>query len=257
MNGRSGLVTFFLFLFLLAIIVLQVLSMVQSDRLYERLNVLLERLSGSSGVRVSKEPEGAKRAGLAGEEYPGDEGDWLVWGINAEPATLNYIISKDIYANWVVGGNVFETLLEYDLDKLELKPLLAESYDVADDGLQITFRLRDDVHFSDGKKITADDIVFSYQTIINPKVDAHALANYYRPIKEVVKLDERTVRFVLREPYFKGIEIAGQTPIFPKHIVIDVADVDIGQRQSVDRQDVHAVVVAELAGDRKRHAGIV
>jgi hypothetical protein len=41
MNGRSGLVTFFLFLFLAVMILLQVLSMVQSDRLYERLNHLL------------------------------------------------------------------------------------------------------------------------------------------------------------------------------------------------------------------------
>lgn len=232
MNGRSGLVTFFLFLFLLAIIVLQVLSMVQSDRLYERLNVLVERVSSGGGARVTKEPEGPKQAGLAGEEYPGDEGDWLVWGINAEPATLNYIISKDIYANWVVGGNIFETLLEYDFDKLELKPLLAENYDVSADGLEITFRLRDDVYFSDGKKITSDDIIFSHQTIINPKVDAHALANYYRPIKEVVRIDEKTIKFVLREPYFKGIEIAGLTPIFPKHIYEFTDAMEFNNRRS-------------------------
>jgi peptide/nickel transport system substrate-binding protein len=216
MNGRSGLVTFLFFLLLTAMIVLQILSMVQSDRLYERLNRLLDIQKG--GVVTKSAEEKKETSSLPGEEYPGDEGDWLVWGINAEPATLNYIISKDIYANWVVGGNVFETLLEYDLDKVKLKPLLAESYEVSADGLQITFRLRDDVHFSDGKKITTDDIIFSYQTIINPKVDAISLANYYRPIKEVIRIDERTVKFVLREPYFKGVEIAGLMPVFPRHI---------------------------------------
>jgi len=42
MNGRSGLVTFFLFLFLIVMVILQILSMIQSDRLYGRLNRLLE-----------------------------------------------------------------------------------------------------------------------------------------------------------------------------------------------------------------------
>ena len=42
MNGRSGLVTFFVFVFLIVMITLQVLSMIQSDRLYGRLNHLLE-----------------------------------------------------------------------------------------------------------------------------------------------------------------------------------------------------------------------
>lgn len=55
MNGRSGLVTFFLFLFLVVMIVLQVLSMVQSDRLYERLNLLLDRLASGGFVRVAQE----------------------------------------------------------------------------------------------------------------------------------------------------------------------------------------------------------
>ncbi len=48
MNGRSGIFKFFLFLFLGIIILLQFLSMVQSDRLYERLNTLISRLESST-----------------------------------------------------------------------------------------------------------------------------------------------------------------------------------------------------------------
>lgn len=73
MNGRSGLVTFFLFLFLAVMIALQVLAMVQSDRLYERLNLLLERLQ--SGGPVSVVQEETDSVDLPMEEYPGDEGD--------------------------------------------------------------------------------------------------------------------------------------------------------------------------------------
>lgn len=73
MNGRSGLVTFFLFLFLAVMIVLQLLAMVQSGRLYERLNLLLERLQ--SGGPVSVVQEETDSVDLPMEEYPGDEGD--------------------------------------------------------------------------------------------------------------------------------------------------------------------------------------
>lgn len=230
MNGRRGVVTFFLFLFLLIIILLQILSMVQSDRLYERINRLERTFENATAIgRAGSEPN---TSAVSDKEYPGDKGDWLVWRIGAEPATLNYITSKDLYATWVTGGSIFESLLEYDLDKVELKPLLAKSYEVSADGLEMLFRLRDDVYFSDGVPITTEDILFSYETIINPKVDAHSLANYYYPIKEVIKIDNRTVKFVLREPYFKGLEIAGLMPIFPKHIYEFTEPAEFNRRRS-------------------------
>ncbi len=239
MNGRGGVVTFFIFLFLSIVILLQILSMVQSDRLYERLNYLVDTWQSRGPVRVAREngrspspSEGRGSADLPGEEYPGDKGDWLVWRIGAEPATLNYITSKDIYANWIVGGNIFESLLEYDYDEVELKPLLAESYEVSSDGLEMTFRLRKDIHFSDGVPITTDDVIFSYQTIINPDVDAHALANYYYPIKKVIQIDSHTVKFVLRELYFKGFEIGGLMPIMPKHIYEFSEPAEFNKRRS-------------------------
>ena len=53
---------------------------------------------------------------VIGEEHPGDEGDWLVWRLVAEPATLNPITAKDLYASLVTSGSIFESLLEYDID---------------------------------------------------------------------------------------------------------------------------------------------
>ncbi len=219
MNGRSGLVTFFLFLFLLLMILLQVLSMVQSDRLYERLNLLLDRLSSAGAVRVAREGQEAKRADLPGEEYPGDEGDWLVWRLDAEPATLNTIhTSSGTYSRYIVSGNIFESLLEYDLDEFKLRPRLAESYKVSKDALEISFVIRDDVHFSDGHPITTDDVIFTYDTITNPGVDAASLANYYQDIDEVIKISDREVKFIMKRVYFRSLEFTGGMEIYPKHI---------------------------------------
>ena len=220
MNGRSGLFKFIVFILFLTVILIQVLSVIQADRLYERLNSLINRLSAEELFRQSsvKRPIAQKADDLPMEEYPGDEGDWLIWRLGAEPATLNPIVSKDIYARWIAGDNIFESLLIYDYDKVELKPFLAKSYEISDDGLEITFVLRDDIHFSDGVPITADDVLFTYNTIINPRVDAQNYANYFESIKEVIKVDERTIKFVFSEVYFKGLEIVGGIPIMPKHI---------------------------------------
>jgi len=215
MNGRSGLITFFIFLFLAVIILFQVLSMIQADRLYERLDRLVDTWQTNAPIRIAQQTSPTQ------DEYPGDEGDWLVWHIGAEPPTLNPITAKDLYQSWITGlefSNVFESLLEYDLDEVKLKPFLAESYEVSEDGMEMIFKLKDYVYFSDGQPITTDDIIFSYETIMNPKVDAHRMANYYQDIDKVIKIDDRTIKFIMRQPYFKSLVMIGGIPVIPKHI---------------------------------------
>ena len=118
MNGRSGLFTFFLFLFLLVMILLQVLSMVQADRLYERLNLLIDRWETTGAVKVASEK--VSSSDLPGEEYPGDEGDWLVYHLRGEPRTLNPIsVEGSLEGRMVYLRNIFETLFYYDLSYYE------------------------------------------------------------------------------------------------------------------------------------------
>jgi peptide/nickel transport system substrate-binding protein len=220
MNGRGGVVRFFLFLFLSVVVLLQILSMVQSDRFYRALNQLDEIFKGAGTVGIEK--SGAKSASERQEEYPGDEGDWLIWAFRVEPQTLNQInVDTCIYSKWITIPYIFEPLLAYDFDEVKLKSWLAESYEVSDGGKEITFRLRDDIHFSDGVPITADDVVFTYETIMNPLVDASNLAQKFVDIEKVVKVDERVVKFYMKRPYFKSLETCALTwdiGIHPKHI---------------------------------------
>ena len=218
MNTRSGLFTFLLFLLLLGMIVLQVLSMVQSDRLYERLNFLLETISSRQTVQSRAEPN---LTSDSAERYPGDEGDWLVLHISGEPRTLNPIsVDYSMGSRTVCLNNIFEPLFYYDLDfdGVKLRPVLAESLTVSDDGLEMTVKLKENIWFSDSKPITADDVIFTYETIMNPGIDTADLRNYYQNIKEVVKLDKKTVKFVFNELYWKTLESVGVFEVLPKHI---------------------------------------
>ena len=217
MNGRGGVVTFFAFLFLSVIILLQVFSMIQSDRFYEGLNRLDETFEGG-GIEESRPEVSVNIA----EEYPGDEGDWLIWAFRVEPKTLNQInVDSDIYSRWITIPNIFEPLLAYDYDEVKLKGWLAESYNVSKSGKEITFHLRGDIHFSDGKQITADDVVFTYETAINPLVDGSNVAQQFVDVDKVVKVDEHTVKFFMKRPYFKALQISALTwdiGVYPKHI---------------------------------------
>lgn len=146
------------------------------------------------------------------------EGDWLIYHLSAEPGTLNPITATDAYESIINNGNVYETLIERDNETLELKPLLAESWEISDDKLTYTFKLREDVKWQDGEPFTSEDIVFSYNTIMDPKVDSPQLRSYYQEIRDVEAIDDYTVKFTYARPYFLALEFCGGMPIVPKHI---------------------------------------
>ena len=144
-------------------------------------------------------------------------GDWLVRHLSSEPATLNPITATDAYES-VINGYIYESLLDLDNDTLELVPRLAERWEVSDDKLQFTFTLKDGLHWQDGKALTTEDILYTFDRVTDPLVDAPHLRSYYKDLKKVEVLDEKTVRFTYAYPYFKALDMIGGLSIIPKHI---------------------------------------
>src|SRR5216683_3946858 len=70
-----------------------------------------------------------------------------------------------------VGGMIYDGLVKLDRD-LKMVPSMAESWTYSRDCLELTFKLRRDVKWHDGRPFTADDVLFTYQTMINPKTPA-------------------------------------------------------------------------------------
>lgn len=145
------------------------------------------------------------------------EGDWLIVHLNAEPATLNPITSTDVYASRI-NDYVYESLLKRDEKTMELVPVLAERWEISNDHLTYTFYLKKNLQWHDGYPFTGRDVVFSYERIMDPMVDAAHLRNYYQDIKKVELLDEYTVHFTYRQPYFRALEFCGGIPIVPVHL---------------------------------------
>lgn len=141
----------------------------------------------------------------------------IVEALPADPPTLNPVLAGDETA-FTVLSNIYESLLDMDFETLGPKPLLAKKWEISADHLTYTLWLREDVKWHDGKAFTADDVIFTFETINNPKVDAARYRNYFKDITKIEKLGPHVVRFVYAKPYFKALEMIGGMAIIPKHI---------------------------------------
>jgi peptide/nickel transport system substrate-binding protein len=143
-------------------------------------------------------------------------GDWLIDNLGARVGRLTPLVNEDVYGS-TVRARVLETLLTRDPETLQRKPLLAESFDMSSDGLTLTYKLRKGVTFSDGTPFTADDVIFSFDWIMNPVVDA-ARSRSYLTEQGVSwrKVNDHEVVFSMQKPYFEFLNITGDTPILSK-----------------------------------------
>ncbi|MCX2968427.1 MULTISPECIES: ABC transporter substrate-binding protein [Streptomyces] len=143
----------------------------------------------------------AALVGAAGCSAPADGGSGsedtsYVVGIANEPDTLSPLLGYGKDGN----SKIFDGLLRHDTD-LDLQPALAtELPEVGEDGLTYTYTLREGVTFSDGKPFTADDVVFTYETILDEGTNNPARGEL-DALESVRAEDDHTVVFRLKYPY--------------------------------------------------------
>ncbi len=113
--------------------------------------------------------------------------------------------------------NLFETLTTSTADDtLTDYGLIAESMEVAPDKSWIIFNLRPEARWHDGQPITADDVVFSFNILVE-KGDPF-YRNYYSDVAKVEKLDDHRVKFTFKSSGNRELPtIMGQLPVLPEH----------------------------------------
>ena len=90
--------------------------------------------------------------------------------LSSEPPTLDWTLATD-HVSFLVITNLMEGLTEYDRD-LKPTPAIAKRWEVSSDGKTYTFYLRDDVRWSDGRSVTAQDFEYSWKRLLNPRTAA-------------------------------------------------------------------------------------
>ncbi|MGZ4959366.1 MAG: peptide-binding protein [Methylomonas sp.] len=144
------------------------------------------------------------------------QGDWSVDAFGTNLKTITPLISTDAYAS-NVQSYVLESLITRNPDTLEWEGLIARNWNISEDGLVIRFQMRDDVSFSDGQPLTAEDVVFTFNFIMTDAIQAPRERAYLEKIQSVKANGQYEVVFTFKEPYFEALSLAGGMSIFPRH----------------------------------------
>ncbi len=140
----------------------------------------------------------------------------LHMSISASPARVNPILSTDSVSSQITRW-IFNALITYDKNA-NIKMELAKSYKFLDD-TSLEFTLRDDVLWSDGEKFTAKDVLFTYNTIISPKIFT-PYSSSFSHIESVKMINDYKIVVKYKYPYFKALE-TWMMEILPEHILKD------------------------------------
>ncbi|MDV7210002.1 extracellular solute-binding protein [Azotobacter beijerinckii] len=129
--------------------------------------------------------------------------------------SLNPFINKGVAADEI--GLVYDTLTRHSLDEPFTEyGLLAEKIEKAPDNSWVRFYLRPEARFHDGHPVTAEDVVFSFDTLM--KDGAPMYRAYYADVSRAVAEDERRVRFDFKHAGNRELPlILGQLAVLPKH----------------------------------------
>jgi peptide/nickel transport system substrate-binding protein len=138
---------------------------------------------------------------------------------------FNDLVSTDFETNQVRNFMLFMPLLRLD-EELNFEPYLADSFGVAEDGLSITFRIRDGVTWHDGTPTTVDDVMWSFEMITKPEI-AYANSAYFQYVTSLEQIDDRRVRFNFSQAHSDAPMNYTQWQTMPKHLLENVAPADM------------------------------
>ncbi len=132
--------------------------------------------------------------------------------LSSNPLTLNPILEESLDDRKVISFTTM-SLYDRDPDSYEFFPSLAEKEEVSKDKKTYTYTLNSKAKWSDGTPVTSDDFVFSFEKIMDPKVEAAALRSFLGGVK-IEKIDARKFKFIVENPRFNTRDFL-KTSIIP------------------------------------------
>jgi peptide/nickel transport system substrate-binding protein len=144
------------------------------------------------------------------------EGGRIVVAVTDEPDTLQPLLTVLVSVSDIYQG-ITEPLLKYDSNQAFV-PALAESFEIADDGVTYTFHLRQGVKFTDGTDFTAEDVIATWQIIMNPDFSAYDQTGW-RDVASMDAPDPYTL--IVKSAFVTApfISQVGNGPICPKSAI--------------------------------------
>ena len=171
----------------------------------------LSMIFSACGGNNDKANDGNENNQAVVNEEEGKKDGVLDINIASEPDSIDPALNTSVDGAIMIS-HLFESLIRWDDDgegNAVLKPGIAESWEVSDDGLTWTFKLRD-AKWSDGKDITADDFVYSWNRLVDPATGAD-----YEYMLDMVKgYDEKKLDISAPDPKTFVVNLSVKCPYF-------------------------------------------
>jgi len=153
------------------------------------------------------------RAQLVSAQAP-KHGGTLVAAAEIDPISLDPHTNSNFSACQAFD-HIYESLTMYD-EKTNIVPALAQSWEITNNGKTYTFKLRPNVKFHNGQTMTAEDVKYSIDRVLDPKT-ASPWRSWFDQVEDIKAVDPLTVQFNLKAPYpllgsFAGMRAAGIIP---------------------------------------------
>ena len=152
------------------------------------------------------------------ENFKNSSGGNLINAMAGEPSNLIAMIAGDS-ASSAIAGNIFNSLLKYD-ENLNYIPDLAESWEISNNQKTISFKLKKDLQWADGKPLTSADVLFTWKLITNPNTRT-PYASDYQLVKKASTPDPLTFKVTYESSYAPALDTWASLHILPKHILKD------------------------------------
>lgn len=161
----------------------------------------------------------------------GQQGGTILIGTLGEAQTINPILANESEGQWR-AKMLFDEFIELDPETLEPRANLAREWDISDDGTVYTFTLQDNIMFSDGEPLTAEDIEFTLLSILAPDTASPYVTRFQSiagateyiegtadTIEGLEVVDDQTIRMTLTEPNAAFITNLRWLRPLPKHLL--------------------------------------
>jgi len=168
---------------------------------------------------------GAAWPAFAASESPApDEKVVFTVGLTNEPDSLNpYLgIEAESFEMWAL---TYDYLITYKPEDMSPQPGLAESWETSDDGLTWTFDIREGVEWSDGEPLTAEDVSFTLNQILDGGPESSTWGSYLGSVDTIDAPDDTTVVLELDEP--NAVLPLLPMPILPEHVWSKISEEEV------------------------------
>lgn len=180
--------------------------------IYQDRRSLLKAAAAAGLIPVLSKTDVAARAAARQEGQPVQGGTIVSLGQDSIESLSPEDSAETV--QWVAITQMFEGLYMVN-EQYELEPVLADSYEASEDGLTYTFRLKSGVTFHNGDEFTAQDVVYTYEWIMDPENASNHQANF-ELVESVEAPDDQTVVVTLSENDVTFMVNVATTYILPR-----------------------------------------